>query len=253
MDDRFEQQGRRPIVGIAVVLGFGMAALGFAYGAPRSFTAITTLSALMALAIVVQNSRSGLRLEGDTLTLFKDRWRDVIDVGTIRHVRVTASMDGQSSIGLDVDHAPPYRRPGDCFGSAEPLKDAFRQRGIAVAQEGMDIGNTVILLLFFVISGLLVLTPPIAVWRALSRQASGLAAWLYPALALIGPFIAAFVVVVLMSLVAYSGPCRDWLGETRPCSGFGAYATGTMFWTAVIIGMPGLLGMLPGVAVLLVV
>ena len=105
--------------------------------------------------------------------------------------------------------------------------------------------NTVILLL-------LVLTPPIAVWRALSRQASGPAAWLYPALTLIGPFVAAFVVVVLMKLPAYSGQCGDWPGETRPCSGFGEYATGTMFWTAVIIGMPGLLGMLLGVAVLIV-
>ena len=42
-------------------------------------------------------------------------------------------MDGQPSIWLDLDHAPPYRLPGYCFGSAESLKDAFRQRGIAVA------------------------------------------------------------------------------------------------------------------------
>ena len=110
-----------------------MTALGLAYGAPWYFTAMTTLSALMALAVFVQNSRSGLRLEGNSLTLFKDRWRHVIDVGTIRHVRVTASMEGQPSIWLDFDHAPAYRLPGYCFGSAEPLKDAFRQRGIAVA------------------------------------------------------------------------------------------------------------------------
>ena len=74
----------------------------------------------------------GLRLEGDTLTLFKDRWRHVIDVGTIRHVRVAASMEGQPSIWLEFDHAPPYRLPGHCFGSAEPLKHAFRQRWIAI-------------------------------------------------------------------------------------------------------------------------
>lgn len=129
----FEQRTRRPMVGIAVVLGFGMAAIGLAYAGPWYFIAITTLSAVMALAIFVQNSHSGLRLEGDTLTLFKDRWRHVIDVGTIRQVRVTASMKGQPSIWLDFDHAPPYRLPGYCFGSAEPLKDAFRQRGIAVA------------------------------------------------------------------------------------------------------------------------
>jgi hypothetical protein len=132
-DYRFEQRGRRPIVGIAAVLGFGMTALGLAYGAPWYFTAIPTLSTLMALAIFLQNSHSGLRLEGETLTLFKDRWRHVIDVGTIRQVRVTGSMEGQPSVWLDFDHASPYRLPGYCFGSAEPLKDAFRQRGIAVA------------------------------------------------------------------------------------------------------------------------
>ena len=129
----YEQRGRRPIVGIAVVLGFGMTALGVAYGAPWYFIAITALPALMALAVFVQDSRSGLRLEGNSLTLFKDRWRQVIDVGTIRQVRVTASMEGQPSIWLDFDQAPPYRLPGYCFGSAEPLTDAFRQRGIAVA------------------------------------------------------------------------------------------------------------------------
>ena len=117
----------------------------------------------------------------------------------------------------------------------------------------MDIASAVILLLIFLISVLLVLTPPVAVWRSISRQTSGRAAWLYPALALIGPFIAAFVFVVLMWLPAYSGQCGGWLGETSPCSGFGQYATETMFWAAMSMAMPGLLGMLLGVAVLIVV
>jgi hypothetical protein len=110
--------------------------------------------------------------------------------------------------------------------------------------------NDVILLLIFVISVLLVLTPPVAIWRALSRQASGRAAWLYPALALMGPFVAAFVFVVLMWLPDYSGQCGGWLGETSPCSGFGQYATETMYWAAMSMAMPGLLGMLLGVAIL---
>jgi hypothetical protein len=111
--------------------------------------------------------------------------------------------------------------------------------------------NTIILLLTLLISVLLVLTPPVAVWRSLSRQTSGREAWLYPALALIGPFIAAFVFVVLMWLPAYSGQCGGWLGETSPCSGFGQYASETMFWAAMSMAMPGLLGMLLGVAVLI--
>jgi len=115
----------------------------------------------------------------------------------------------------------------------------------------MDIVNTVILLLVFLISVLLVLTPPVAVWRSFSRQTSGREAWLLPTLALIGPFIAAFVFVVLMWLPAYSGQCGGWLGETSPCSGFGQYASETMFWAAMSMAMPGLLGMLLGVAVLI--
>jgi len=132
VDYSFEQRGRQPIVGIAVALGLSMTALGLAYGAPWYFTAILSLSTLMALAIFLQDSHSGLRLEGETLTLFKDRWRHVIDVGTIRQVRVSGLMEGQPSVWLDFDHAPPYRLPGYCFGSAEPLKNAFRQRGIAI-------------------------------------------------------------------------------------------------------------------------
>ena len=115
----------------------------------------------------------------------------------------------------------------------------------------MDITNTVILLLIFLISALLILTPPVAVWRSLSRQTAGRAPWLLHTLALIGPFIAAFVFVVLMWLPAYSGQCGGWLGETSPCSGFGQYASETMFWAAMGMAMPGLLGMLLGVAVLI--
>ncbi|MCX7326878.1 MAG: hypothetical protein NTW00_01730 [Hyphomicrobiales bacterium] len=111
--------------------------------------------------------------------------------------------------------------------------------------------NTIILLLILMISALLIVAPPVGVWRSLSRQTSGRAAWLYPALALIGPFIAAFVFVVLMWLPAYSGQCGGWLGETSPCSGFGQYASETMFWAAMSMAMPGLLGMLLGVAVLI--
>ena len=113
--------------------------------------------------------------------------------------------------------------------------------------------NTVIPLLILMISVLLVLTPPVAVWLVRSRQPSGRAAWLLPALALIGPFIAAFISVVLVWLPAYSGQCGGWLGETSPCSGFGQYAFETMYWAAMSMAIPGLLGMLLGVAVLIVV
>jgi hypothetical protein len=82
--------------------------------------------------------------------------------------------------------------------------------------------------------------------------ASGRAAWLYRALALIGPSVAAFIFVVLMWLPTYSGQCGGWLGETSPCSGLGQYATETMFWAAMSLVMPSLLGMLLGISVLIV-
>ncbi len=110
----------------------------------------------------------------------------------------------------------------------------------------------IILLQTFLISKLLVLAPPFAVLRSLLMPASGRAAWLYHALALIGPSVAAFIFVVLMWLPTYSGQCGGWLGETSPCSGLGQYATETMFWAAMSLVMPSLLGMLLGISVLIV-
>jgi hypothetical protein len=104
--------------------------------------------------------------------------------------------------------------------------------------------------LLFFIYGLLILLPPVAMWRSVSRQVPGRASWCHPALALIGPFIATFIIVVLVWLPAYSGQCGGWLGETAPC-GFGQYATETALWASMSMAMPALLGMLLGVLVLI--
>ena len=77
------------------------------------------------------------------------------------------------------------------------------------------------------------------------------AAWFLSALALIGPIIAAFVFVVLVWLPAYSGQCGGWLGETDPC-GSGQYVTETIYWAAISMAMPALLGILLGIVVLIV-
>lgn len=132
MDYVFEQQGRRPIVILAAVIGLGMAGVGIHYGAPWPFTAIALVSCLMATAIIWQNSRSGMRLEGTMLMLFKDQWRHVLEADTIQRVRVTHWTDGQPSIWIECVGAPPYRLPGTCFGSATQLTAAFRARGIPV-------------------------------------------------------------------------------------------------------------------------
>lgn len=121
---------------------------------------------------------------------------------------------------------------------------AFSSLSLRVAS---DIMGTAIFLL--VIHGLLILLPPVGVWRSVWRQAPGRMAWFQPALALIGPFMAAFAFSVLLWLPAYAGRCGGWLGETTPCR-FGQYATETMYWAAISMAIPAILGMLLGVAVL---
>jgi len=132
MDYRYEQRGRRPVVALVGLAGLCLTALGLHQAAPWPFTAVVATAAFMALLIWWQNSRSGLQLQGNTLTLFKNEWRHVIYVATIRAVRVTPSSGGQPSVWLDLEGAPPYRLPGYCFGAAEPLKAAFRKRGLPV-------------------------------------------------------------------------------------------------------------------------
>jgi hypothetical protein len=113
----------------------------------------------------------------------------------------------------------------------------------------MDV--VIIALLIFAISVLLIIAPPVGVWRSLSRPAAASATGLRVTLALIGPFVVTFVGGVLMWLPGYTGQCGGWLGETSPCSGFGQYAFETLYWAAISMAMPGLLGILLGVAVLI--
>ncbi len=115
----------------------------------------------------------------------------------------------------------------------------------------MNIEHTYIFIITLICGLLLTLLPAVAMWRSVSRQASGRVAWFQHALALFGPFIATFVISVLVFLPDYSGRCGGWLGETTPCS-FGQYATETMQWMAFSMGIPALIGMLLGVVVLIV-
>jgi hypothetical protein len=103
----------------------------------------------------------------------------------------------------------------------------------------------------FIIDGFLILCSPISIGRFVARKVSGRSAWIQPALVLIGPFIAAFGFVILVWLPAFTGQCGGWLGETTSC-GFGRYATETIFWAAMSMAMPALLGILHGFVVLIV-
>ena len=130
IDYQFEQKGRRPIVIIAALLSLAMVGGGAYTEAPWYFLAAPGIAGLMALLMMIQNSHSGLKLDGQSLTLFKDNWQEVIPIATIKGLRVTHSSDGQSSVWLDRTNAPPYWIPGYCFGSAEQLKQAFAAHGI---------------------------------------------------------------------------------------------------------------------------
>ena len=110
--------------------------------------------------------------------------------------------------------------------------------------------DIIMVFLILMISALLIVAPPVGVWRSLSRPVAEWPISLRVMLALVGPFVAAFLLVVLMWLPTYSGQCGGWLGETSPCSSIVQYATETMFWAAISMAMPGLLGLLLGVVVL---
>jgi hypothetical protein len=113
----------------------------------------------------------------------------------------------------------------------------------------MDLGQIMALPILGIFA-MLIIAPPVGVWRSLSRPAAAASTGLRVTLALIGPSVVAFVGVVLMWLPGYKGQCGGWLGETSPCSGFGQYASETMFWAAMSMAMAGLPGMLLGVVVL---
>lgn len=131
MEYQFEQNGRRPIVMFAAVLGAVMVSGGLYYDAPWYFLAMPAIAGLMALLMLIQNSRSGLKLNAQSLTLFKDNWQEEIPLSTITRLRTTQFSSGQPSVWLDRVGAPPYRIPGYCFGSAQDLKQALAAHGIA--------------------------------------------------------------------------------------------------------------------------
>ena len=96
-----------------------------------------------------------------------------------------------------------------------------------------------------------VILPPIAMWLSFSRQTPRKKAWFHRALALLGPSVATFVFVVLLSLTSFSGRCGGWLGETSPCT-FGRYIAEQIFWSLTSMAIPALIGMLLGVVVLII-
>ncbi|MCA3655032.1 MAG: hypothetical protein IOB85_06460 [Methylobacterium sp.] len=140
------------------------------------------------------------------------------------------------------------RTDGLIQSDRSPLWNSADLTSVVERSEAMDI---FIALLILGASALLIVAPSVCVWRALSRPVAASPAWLGIVFALIGPFIAVFAICVLIWLPAYAGQCGGWLGETLPCSGFGQFLFETMFWAAMGMAIPGLLGMLLGIAVLI--
>jgi hypothetical protein len=109
--------------------------------------------------------------------------------------------------------------------------------------------DTLTLLAVLLVSAVLVVAPPVAVWRACAKRAEGNWGWLGTLFALLAPFLGAYLAVVLLWLPGYQGQCGGWLGEAAPCRGVGQYVAETMVWAALSMAVPGLFGMLVGMAV----
>ena len=99
-------------------------------------------------------------------------------------------------------------------------------------------------------AALLLLGPPVGVWRARLAPGGGWRRWSALLVRLIAPAALAYLLVVTAWLPAYDGQCGGWLGETEPCRHFGQYARETLVWAAMSMALPALLGLLLGIAVL---
>lgn len=106
------------------------------------------------------------------------------------------------------------------------------------------------LVITFLMTAVLVIAPPVAVWQVAARQGLKSWPWRRLLLGLFAPSILAYALVVCLWLLQFRGECGGWLGETQPC-GFALYAGETAFWAAMSMVMPALFGVcLGGLALL---
>jgi hypothetical protein len=108
------------------------------------------------------------------------------------------------------------------------------------------------LLAVLLIYALVVVLPPLAIWRSFTRRVGGLARWIGILLALFGPLMAGTVILLLAALPGYSGQCGGWLGETYDCAGIGQYVGENLFFAFMTLAMPGLAGLILGLVALLI-
>ena len=108
------------------------------------------------------------------------------------------------------------------------------------------------LLTVFLTFVLLIILPPMAVWRSFERRTERRAPWIGILLALFGPLVGAILLLVLAALPSYSGQCGGWLGETYDCAGIGQYFGENLFFALMTLAMPGLAGILLALVALLI-
>ena len=100
-----------------------------------------------------------------------------------------------------------------------------------------------LLVLTLVVMKLVAVLPGVLAWRLGGRG------WGRGTLALLGPGLAGYGLLVLGWVWQYEGRCGGWLGHATAC-GWGQYAVETLFWGAMTLAMPGLLGLVVGGAVM---
>ena len=103
--------------------------------------------------------------------------------------------------------------------------------------------------LTLLVMALLALSPPIAVWRAVSRPEGRHRRSVKLTAALLAPGAGGYCFTVLIWLFQFQEQCGGWLGETYTCS-FGRYAIETAVMAALTLATPASLGVLLGLAVL---
>jgi hypothetical protein len=91
----------------------------------------------------------------------------------------------------------------------------------------------------------LAVAPTVLVVVAETRRPPGAAPWRTRTLALVGPLVAAWALLLALWLPRFEGRCGGWLGETRPCT-FAGFASEAFAVAGLTLAVPGLVGSVLG-------
>lgn len=132
VDYHHHEKTRRPATYVWTALFAGVLLFAFFNNAPWYFMLPVLFGLSLLVWAIIVNRKSGMNLNGSSLTMFSGKWQKAITFSDITCVKIKHWSDGAPSIDIVMKNAKPERVPHNCFGSAKELSDALAARGIPV-------------------------------------------------------------------------------------------------------------------------